>query len=159
MVIGILTRMPTFHDFPARGRVIKVDGQRVVFHPVNTTYNMHLGVAAGAMLPADVPVEALVRVRARKVWTVPSGGLFVAPIVGPPKIVQGRVKHLDEEYVVLDAGLHVVVELPNDGAAYDLARGPVEVGALVNVTVLPGATFAMVKDAQPARAGRAAKTV
>ena len=138
--------MPTPTDFPARGKVIEIDGQHIVFHPANTTYRMHLGVAAGVTLPRDVPVEAIIRVRARKVWTVPSGGLFVAPIFGPPKTIQGRVRYADEREVVLNAGVNVVVELPNNDAAYDLARGPVEVGALVNVTALPGATIELVTE-------------
>jgi hypothetical protein len=143
--------MPTINDFPARGKVTDIDGQRVVFRPVNTTYQMHLGVAAGASVPRDTPVEAVIRVRARKVWTVPSGGLFVVPIFGTPRIMQGRVRYADERTVVLNAGVNVVVELPSSEAAYDLARGPVEVGALVNVTVLPGATMELVTEGLRAR--------
>jgi len=138
--------MPTATDFPARGKVIEIDGQQVVFHPANTTYQMHLGVAAGVSLPRDTPVEALIRVRARKVWTVPSGGLFIAPIFGPPRTIQGRVRYADEREVVLNAGVNVIVELPNNGAAYDLARGPIEVGALVNVTEMPGGTIEPMTD-------------
>ena len=33
------------------------------------------------------------------------------------------------------------VNLPDDDIVYDLANGPIRVGALVNVTALPGATF------------------
>ena len=147
--------MPTINDFPARGKVISIDGQRVVFHPVRTTYQMHLDLpaaaGAGAGLPRDTPVEAGIRVRARKVWTVPSGGLFVTPIFGTPRIMQGRVRYADERTVVLNAGVNVVVELPNNEAAYDLARGPVEVGSLVNITVMPGATIEPVTEGARAR--------
>ena len=143
--------MPSPTDFPARGKVLEMNGRTVVFHPGNTTYRMHLGVPAGASVPTDVPVDAIVRLSARKVWTVLSGGLFVAPIFGPPRIVQGRVRYLDERQVVLNAGVNVVVELPNSDAAYDLARGPIEVGALVNASVLPGATFELVTEAARSR--------
>src|SRR6188474_3140567 len=104
-------RSPT--DFPARGKVLEISGQSVVFHPTGTTYRIHLGVAARASLTTEVPVDAVIRLSARKLWTVPSGGLFVAPIFGPPRIVQGRVRYLDERQVVLNAGVNVVVELPN----------------------------------------------
>jgi hypothetical protein len=143
--------MPTTNDVAARGKVIAIDGQHVVFHPTGTTYQMHLGVAAGVSLPRDTPVEVVIRARARKVWTVPSGGLFVAPIFGPPRIIQGRVRYADQREVVLDAGVNVVVELPHSDEAYDLARGPIEVGALVNVTVLPGATIELVTEGARAR--------
>jgi len=142
-------RSPT--DFPARGKVLEISGQSVVFHPTGTTYRIHLGVAARASLTTEVPVDAVIRLSARKLWTVPSGGLFVAPIFGPPRIVQGRVRYLDERQVVLNAGVNVVVELPNSDAAYDLARGPIEVGALVNASVLPGATFELVTEAARSR--------
>ncbi len=43
---------------------------------------MHLKTANGKYDgPTNTPVEAVVRVAARKVWTVPSGGNFVAPIM------------------------------------------------------------------------------
>ena len=75
----------------------------------------------------DRPVEALVRVRARKVWTVPSGGLFVAPIFGPPRIVQGRVRALDEHEIVIrmkivERDLHI--EFEDDGREFDPVTFP-----------------------------------
>jgi len=142
--------MPTATEFPARGKVLEITGQTVVFHPSNTTYRMHLGVAAGTTVPTDRPIDAIIRLRARKVWTVPSGGLFVAPIFGPPRIVQGRVRYLDERQMVLNAGVNVVVDLPNSDAAFDLARGPIEVGSLVNASALPGATFELLAEAAQA---------
>ena len=146
-----MAAMSTSTDFPARGKVLEINGRTVVFHPSNTTYRLHLGIAAGTSVPTDAPVEAIIRLSARKVWTVPSGGLFVAPIFGPPRIVQGRVRYLDERQAVLNAGVNVVVELPHSDAACDLARGPVEVGALVNASVLPGATFELVTEAARSR--------
>ena len=142
--------MSTATEFPARGKVLEINGQTVVFHPSNTTYRMHLGVAAGTTVPTDRPIDAIIRLRARKVWTVPSGGLFVAPIFGPPRIVQGRVRYLDERQMVLNAGVNVVVDLPNSDAAFDLARGPIEVGSLVNASALPGATFELLAEAAQA---------
>ena len=139
--------MPTPTEFPARGKVLEINGRTIVFHPANTTYRTHLGIASGLTVTTDRLLDAIIRLSARKVWTVPSGGLFVAPIFGPPRIVQGRVRYLDERQVVLYAGVNVVVELPNSDAAYDLARGPIEVGTLVNATVLQGATFELLTEA------------
>ena len=88
---------------------------------------------------------------ARKVWTVPSGGNFIAPIFGPPKTIQGRVKWLDEKTLVVHAGTSFLVELPASDQALDLANGPIEVGAMVNVTASPGATAELLTAATSAR--------
>jgi hypothetical protein len=136
--------MPSANDFPARGRIAETNGDGVIFEPAGTTYRLYLKLANGEQSysgPVGKPVEGLVRIRARKVWTVPSGGNFVAPIFGPPKTVQGRVKWLDEQHLVVHAGTTFLVDLPSAEAAVDLANGPIEVGALVNVTALPGAVF------------------
>jgi hypothetical protein len=43
--------------------------------------------------------------------------------------------------MVVHAGCQIWVELPDNDIVYDLARGPVRVGGIVNVTALPGAAF------------------
>jgi hypothetical protein len=134
--------MPSPNDFPARGKVKQVDGQTVVFMPAGTTYEWHLQLADGATpVPIDKPIDAMICVRARKIWTVPSGGNFVQPIHGEPRIIQGRVKWLDERRLVVQAGTHFLVELPANEQAIDLANGVIESGALVNVTAMPGGTI------------------
>ena len=134
--------MPTATDFPTPGKVIAVNDGVAVFRPRGTTYEMQLKLAgAGGAAPTlNVPVEAIIRVQARKVWTVPSGGNFLTPISGPPKIVQGRVKYADGKQIVVHAGATVLVDLPATDTAVDLPNGPITVGAMVNVTALPGAT-------------------
>jgi hypothetical protein len=124
----------------ARGRVIAVKDGVVHFAPSGTNYEMHLA-APGYGGSTGVLVQGTVRVTARKVWTVPSGGNFVSPIFGPPRTIQGRVRSLDERSLVVHAGVPILVELPADEAGYDLANGPITVGVMVNVVALPGARF------------------
>jgi hypothetical protein len=134
--------MPSTNDYPARGKVTQVDGDSLVFVPSGTNYQMHLKKSdAAASVPLDTPIEGVIQVSARKVWTVPSGGNFVQPIFGQPRIIQGRVKWLDERRLLVQAGTSFLVELPASEKALDLANGGIEVGSLVNVTALPGATF------------------
>jgi hypothetical protein len=141
-------------EFPTRGKVIETKGDLVVFQPLGTRYEMHLKPRGGALGgPTGSRVEAVIRIQARKVMTVPSGGNFIAPIFGPPRIVQGRVRSLDEQTMVVQASAFIAVELPAANSALDLNNGPIEVGSLVNVTALPGATIELL--AQPA----AAKTI
>jgi hypothetical protein len=137
-----LVGMPGALDFPARGTIVDVQGDTIIFHPLATTYQLHLDRLPEARIqPSDRQIDGLIRIRARKLWTVPSGGLFIAPIFGPPRIVQGRVRHLDEKHLVLNAGTNVVVELPATNSALDLASGAIRLGSLVNVVALPGARF------------------
>jgi hypothetical protein len=132
--------MASINDFPAQGKVIRLEEGAVIFAPSNTTYQLKL-VAPGYSGPINELVEALIRGKARKLWTVASGGNFVTPIHGPTRILQGRIKYLDNQFMVVHAGVTIVVELPTDDNAYDLNNGQLTVGSLVNATILPGATF------------------
>ena len=124
----------------ARGRVNQSRDARVVFAPSGTNYELHLA-APGYAGPVGSLVEGVIRVTARKVWTVPSGGNFIAPIFGSPRTIQGRVRAMDERSLVVHAGVPIVVEMPDGPALIELAEGPIRVGAMVNVTALPGAWF------------------
>jgi hypothetical protein len=124
----------------AAGKVTAVKGGEVVFNPANTSYELYLKSPSYAG-PLHKPVKGTVRVTARKVWTVPSGGNFIAPIFGTPRIIQGRVRAMTARQIVVQAGTFVLVDLPDDDIVYDLATGPIAVGTLVNVTALPGASF------------------
>lgn len=138
--------MPTVSDFPACGKIIAMENRAVVFAPANTNYEIRLdaeGTLDGAQI--GVMTEGLIRLEARKVWTVPSGGNFISPIFGPPRTVQGRIRYLDENQMVVQAGVPIIVRLPTDPDAYDLVRGPLTVGTLVNVAAHSGGTFELLK--------------
>jgi hypothetical protein len=134
--------MASASDFPARGKILSIQDRQVVFAPVNTRYQIHLPAETdltGAQ--AGVMIEALIRVSAMKIWTVASGGNFVAPIFGPPRTLQGRIRYLDAERMVLQCGVPIVVALPLDQSVYDLTNGPLALNQMANVAALPGATF------------------
>jgi hypothetical protein len=135
-------------DFPARGKVLRVEGNIVVFNPAGTTYELHLA-NKGPDLPApsQYAVSAYIRCNARKLWTMPTGGNFVTPIFGPPKVVQGMVRYLEERLAVVQAGAPIILTLPLEDTAYDLISGPVVPGNIINVTLLPGGTFELAKAA------------
>jgi len=130
-------------DFSARGKVIGVEPGWIVFQPSNTNYEWRLTApAAGGWSGArNKPVELVIRAAARKVYTVPTGGNFVQPIFGPPRIVQGRVKHVDGNTIVVHAAVPFVVTLPQADSGIDLNAGAIQVGQMVNVTIVPEATF------------------
>jgi hypothetical protein len=132
--------MPTIKDFVARGKVIAVKDGTVVFTPAGSNYELHL-ICPGYGGPMNVPIDGWIRMQGRKVLTVPSGGNFVTPILGPPRIVQGRVKFADDKSLVLQASCPIIIDLPPDNAAIDLNDGQIATGRMVNATVFPGATF------------------
>lgn len=134
--------MPTAVDFTARGKVIASENGRIVFAPSNTTYELHLESSGKAFAGAmNVPSSIVIRCQARKLMSVPSGGTFITPIQGPPRIVQGRVKHLDDKQLVIQASTLVVIDLPQDNHAIDLNSGAIGVGGMINATILPGARY------------------
>jgi hypothetical protein len=118
-----------------------VDDNAVIFAPSNTTYELKLVTASKYDGPVGSLIDAIIRGNARKCWTVASGGNFITPIHGPPRIVQGRIKYLDDKTMVVQAGAPVVVTLPGADDALDLNNGQLAVGSLVNCTILPGASF------------------
>ena len=124
----------------ARGKITAVNDGVVHFAPSGTNYELHLS-APGYPGPAGALVAGRIVAAARKVWTVQSGGNFISPIFGQPRTIQGRVRALDERSLVVQAGVPIVVELPAAETGYDLAHGPISVGAMVNIMALPGARF------------------
>ncbi len=133
--------MPSVTDFPAKGRISQTRAGKAVFKPAGSTYELELTATGETNLPLNTPVEGLIRLNARKVYSVPSGGNFITPIMGPPKIVQGRVKFLDEKQIVVHASATFVVTLPDGASTIDLNNGAIGVGSMVNVVAFPGATF------------------
>src|SRR5947209_20107139 len=72
--------MASVSDFPARGKIIAMQDRALVFAPLDTNYELRLeaeGSLEGAKL--GMITDALIRLGARKIWTVPSGGNFVEP--------------------------------------------------------------------------------
>src|SRR5258705_6828464 len=125
-LLGRFSAMPSLSDFPARGKVIDVRENVVVFCPHGTSYELHLRTDGPYDGPRQMPVLALIRAAARKVYTVPSGGNFIAPIFGPPRIVQGRVRFFDERAIVVQAGAPTIVDLPGAEAAIELTGGQIQ---------------------------------
>ncbi len=134
--------MSSFNDFPAKGKILAVQNGKAVFNPAGTNYELHLIPGDEPITtPSASPIHILIRAKARKIWTVPSGGNFITPLFGPPKIIQGRVLYADSRHLVLQAGAPIVLELPADDSAFDLANGPIALGAIVNATVQNGSVY------------------
>jgi hypothetical protein len=132
------TMMTPSANYSASGKVIAVTDGGVVFRPAGFRYELQLATPKYSR-PINTPVKCLIRVKARKVYTVPSGGNFIVPIFGPVRIVQGLVRFADQRSLVVHAGCPIHVELPTDENAIDLCEGAIGVGRMVNVVCEPGA--------------------
>jgi hypothetical protein len=133
-----------------RGRVLSTSDGKVVFQPRNSSYELYLQIAVEYSGPIDSPISAVIRAKARKVYTVPSGGNFITPIQGPPRIVQARVIQADERSLIVHATANFVIELPTVDSAIDLDEGPIAPNRMVNVVLFPGATFELAPQAAAA---------
>lgn len=136
-------------DIPAEVSVSgKICGRKnglAVFCPRNTRYEMHLVIPPGQDLgPDNARIEAVVHASARKIWTVPSGGRFITPIAGTPRIVQGQVHRIDENRLIVYAGAAFIIEMPKNDSALDLARGEIVPGRMINVVLYPGASIEVI---------------
>ncbi|MEM6855553.1 MAG: hypothetical protein AAF593_14195 [Planctomycetota bacterium] len=142
------TDIPDFAlDHGSKGKVVVLDDgdgpTGMAFRPSGTNYELHLA-ADGYDGPVGKLMRGMVRVRGRKVYNVPSGGNFIAPIVGEPRIVQGRVLAGDDRTLVVHAGCTVIVDLPRTPDAIDLHGRAVEPGLMINVVCMPGARLVSV---------------
>jgi hypothetical protein len=139
--------MAMVKEVSSKGRIVRVQDGVAVFRPTGTSYELHLIVTGGGIDgPVDGVVNVVIRAKARKVYTVPSGGNFTSPIQGPPKIVQGWVVEGDERTLVIHAGANFVLELPALDSAIDLGDGAIAVNRMVNAVLMPGATIELVKQ-------------
>jgi hypothetical protein len=140
------TATNTTSGLSARGKVTgKTAGGLIKFIPAGTTYELHLA-APNYEGPLNTLVDGVVRVKARKAYTVPSGGNFITPLYGTPRIIQGRVRAVEGNTIVIQAGTPVRAELPAESSAVELGNGAIAVGSLVNVVALPGAAFEHVQS-------------
>ena len=139
------------NGFLARGKVTSAKDSSIVFEPLNSNYQLHLRVSTPYTGPMGQLIDGRIRAKAKKIYTVPSGGGFISPIFGPPKTVQGRTLHVEERTIVLRAGVVISIELPLSEDAVDLEQGAITVGSIVNAVTLPGATFELVGSLQSAK--------
>lgn len=138
------------NGFLARGKVVEAKDSLVVFHPTDTNYQLYLRTSQPYTGPIGLSIEARIHAKARKVYTVPSGGGFIAPIFGTPRTIQGRALHVDAGQIVIRASIPISIELPQSDDAVDLTEGFISVGSIINVVAFPGATFELASP-QPAK--------
>lgn len=129
----------------SHGTIVGDVGSIIIFQPDGTNYQHHLESESGFSGEDGMRARAVIRVKARKIYGVGSGGCWIAPLLGVPKIIQGRVVTVTDKTISVKAGAVIVVELPDGEDSIDLANGAIEVGSMVNVVALPGARIELIK--------------
>jgi hypothetical protein len=105
----------------------------------NTQYDLHLVPAGTVECEAGKRILGTIRVEARRVDNVKTGGRYIEPVMGRPRRVQGTVVAVDaaSNTVVVDAGVPVHLALTAPGQRADKFVP----GTLVGCDVMDGATF------------------
>lgn len=105
----------------------------------NSNYQLHLVPTSQIATPVGKRIVGTIRVQARRLDIVDTGGNFVEPVIGRPRRVQGRVVEVDEtsNTVIVDAGM--VIHLSLTDPRQRARQFPK--GELVSCDVFDGATF------------------
>jgi len=109
----------------------------IVFGVPNTSYQMHLVPTSPISVAVGKRLIGTIRVQARRIDVVGTGGQFVEPVFGRPRRVQGTVVRVEGGAVVVDAGVPIHA-LPMDARQ---KAEQFEVGQMVSFDAVAGATF------------------
>ena len=123
----------------ARGVVGAPVKDHFVLEVPNTSYQLHLVPTAPVNVAQGKRVVGVIRLQARRVDVVGTGGRYFEPVYGRPRRVQGTVVGVDASAnsLTVNAGVPVVVTLTDERQqASSFAEGQ-----LVSFDALDGATF------------------
>lgn len=135
-----LTRKPTSaRESIARGVLASSSEDRLELAIPGTDYLVYLLPTHPATSAVGKRIAGTVRVQARRVDVVRTGGRFIEPVIGSPRRIQGTVIAIGGE----DRAITVKAVVPVVCRLTDARQKPEEfsVGDLVSFDVLPGATF------------------
>ncbi len=137
----MITPSPTIKIDPslARGELLSFgpSNSYIVMGVPNTSYQLHLVPTAPVTTQPGKRLIGTIRLEARRVDAVGTGGQFVEPVFGRPRRVQGTVIAHAGNALVIDAGIPIHAVLTD-------ARQKAEqfaVGQLVSFDAVAGATI------------------
>lgn len=123
----------------AAGRLTEQREGLIVLSVPGSDYRLHLAVERALGAAVGDKLTGTIRVVAKRIDVVPSGGRYVEPVYGRPRRVQGRVVATDAGAgtITVHAGVPVVAKV-NDARQN---AGQFSVGDLVSFDAEPGARF------------------
>lgn len=135
------------------GLIKEIADRKLILQLPETNYELELqlvdpGIFSAVLSPQ--PVCGLIDVRAQRVDVVGTGGLFIEPVIGPPRHFQGRILQIDPQANALllrcAPGCVVRAEL-TDPRQHARDFQP---GQIVAFDALPGARFQPAADSSMA---------
>ena len=145
----MITPSPTTEIEPglARGTLTEVResaGVTITLSIANSSYGLLLHTASKPSTPIGKRIVGRISVKARRVDPIPAGGVYVEPVTGRPRRVQGRVISISDSApaITVDAGVPIELVLTAPGQS----PRDFQPGMLVSCDVLPGATFEPVEQ-------------
>jgi hypothetical protein len=135
----MITPSPTSKIDPtiARGNLISADAAQVVISIPNTNYQLHLVPTAPINLERGKRILGTIKLEAKRIDTVGTGGEYIEPVYGRPRRVQGTVIRTQNGAVVIDAGVPIHAKPTDPRQSADQFQA----GQFVSFDALPGATF------------------
>lgn len=111
----------------------------LVLEVPNTSYQLHLLPLGAVSVSPGKRLVGVIRVQARRVDNVKSGGRYVEPVAGRPRRVQGVVIATDmsSNTITVNAGVPIVLKLTDERQRADQFKE----SDFVSCDVLYGATF------------------
>jgi hypothetical protein len=121
----------------ARGVLARAGAELITIEFPNTNYRLDLRPLGPVHAAEGKRIIGVIRLDARRIDTVDTGGRYVEPVYGPIRRVQGTVIAVEGDAVVVNAGMPIHCR-PTDPRqkASDFAPG-----AFVSFDAMPGATF------------------
>ncbi|MFM9956967.1 MAG: hypothetical protein ACKVZJ_02740 [Phycisphaerales bacterium] len=125
----------------ARGVLVESSSSKVVISFPGSDYQLHLAPERPVTTPPGKRILGIIKAQVRRIDQVRTGGQFVEPVMGRPRIIQGRVVEVNASpngpgTITVLAPMPILLKLS------DLQRADqFKPGDLVNTHALPGATF------------------
>ncbi|HVZ94086.1 MAG TPA: hypothetical protein VG797_06210 [Phycisphaerales bacterium] len=122
----------------ARGVLGAKEVDHIVFTILGTDYKMHLQPAGAITTQVGKRILGEVRVQARRVDIVKTGGRYIEPVMGRPRRIQGDVIAIDSvsRTITVNATVPIVAKLDDRQNP-----GMFKIGDFVAFDAVPGATF------------------
>lgn len=122
----------------ARGTLEAIADTHIVMSLAHTDYRLHLAPTAPITTELGKRIKGTIHARALRMYSASGGGQFIEPLVGAPRIVAGRVMHIDQanRRVLVDLAAPVWITLEKSQPADRFA-----LGEMVNCYVESGTQF------------------
>lgn len=124
----------------ARGVLAERHEDHIIFAVPGTDYLIRLATALPVAGEVGKRIRGVIRVQARRIDEVMTGGRYVEPVYGRPRRIQGSVVAVDAHDDTVTVQVHDAVPIvcKTDGAQ---RASQFRVGQFVSLDAVPGATF------------------